>query len=408
MTLQLGESMAPSKLPKGWRWLRLGDICVQDRRAVQPNTDPARNLPYLSLEHVESQSGRILPRPGETPKDIGTSTTFAFDERHVLYGKLRPYLNKVAVPTLAGRCTTEIIPLLPTGVDRGFLAWLLRHPQMVEIAMRDKTGARMPRANMDDLLTTGIPVPSFDDQRRIAATLTNQMATVDLARAAAEAQVAAAGALPSAYLRAIFTRKEAQEWPSKRLAESGHLLPAKSIATAGDSEVIAVTTACLSEGGFRPAGTKRARMWAHDVSESLLRPGEVLIARSNTTELVGRAAVFAGDPPGAVASDLTIRYLPNDGIQSEFLGAFLSYLYLTGYWKERAGGASGSMKKITRGQVLELHVPVPATKEQRGVVACLTKQRSEAALVLKALEDRVAAISALPAILLGRAFSGGM
>src|SRR5690349_1680792 len=102
----------PNGTPAGWKRCALGDLCQEDRRLVDPLSDLARELPYISLEHIESNTGRILREPDAGTSGEGRSTTFAFDERHVLYGKLRPYLNKVAVPDFSGRCTTELIPLL--------------------------------------------------------------------------------------------------------------------------------------------------------------------------------------------------------------------------------------------------------------------------------------------------------
>ncbi len=135
-------------LPPGWRWARLGTVCMQDRQTIVPGSDLYTTRPYLSLEHVESNTGRILREPAEVIADEGQSTTFAFDSRHILYGKLRPYLNKVALPDFAGRCTTELIPLLPQGTDREFLAWILRRQETVETAMHEKTGSRMPRTDI--------------------------------------------------------------------------------------------------------------------------------------------------------------------------------------------------------------------------------------------------------------------
>src|SRR5207237_1160909 len=107
-----------------WSEFSLNELCRQDRQLVEPRTDEARSRKYLSLEHVESQTGRILASNGAN--DEGGSTTFAFGSRHVLYGKLRPYLNKVALPDSSGRCTTELIPLLPNErlIRREFLAFL--------------------------------------------------------------------------------------------------------------------------------------------------------------------------------------------------------------------------------------------------------------------------------------------
>jgi type I restriction enzyme, S subunit len=100
-------------------------------------------------------------------------------------------------------------------------------------------------------------------------------------------------------------------------------------------------------------------MWAADVHDSSVALGDVLVARSNTPELVGRAAMFAGSPAGVVATDLTFRIRPHRNVTSEYLAGYLSFLYISGYWRTRAGGASGSMKKITQGQVQAQQVPLP-------------------------------------------------
>jgi restriction endonuclease S subunit len=192
-------------LPDGWRWVKLGDVCKQDRQIVEPNTAEADSLTYYSLEHIESETGRILKAPAEQIEDIGKSTTFRFEERHVLYGKLRPYLNKVALPDTSGRCTTEIIPLKPhDDIDRVFLAWVLRRCETVEFAMQGKTGSRMPRADMDSLLKLSIPLPPLSEQLRIAEVLREQMKSVETARTAAEEELNTINSLPAALLRRAF------------------------------------------------------------------------------------------------------------------------------------------------------------------------------------------------------------
>lgn len=142
------------------------------------------------------------------------------------------------------------------------------------------------------------------------------------------------------------------------------LLPSKSISTEGDAEVSAITSACLSELGFRCEGIKRARMRSNDVLPCRVSPGEILVARSNTPELVGRASLFRGEVENVIASDLTIRILPKGGLDPFFLGMFFSFLYVSGYWKEKSGGASGTMKKITRSQILGLKIPIPPLSVQ--------------------------------------------
>jgi len=192
-------------LPPGWRWVKLGEVCEQDRIIVEPDSPLSERLTYLSLEHIDSNTGRILKEPVERIENEGKSATFAFDGRHVLYGKLRPYLNKVALPEFPGRCTTEIIPLLPSkGVDREFLFWLLRRPETVEGAVQYKTGSRMPRADINELMKLVVPLPPLAEQQRIAAILREQMTAVERLRRTLEEQLETINKLPAAILRKAF------------------------------------------------------------------------------------------------------------------------------------------------------------------------------------------------------------
>ena len=151
----------------------LGDLCEVDRRTARPDDPSIASLPFIGVENVESDTGRLDLAAGSRIGDR-KSAAFRFDERHVLYAKLRPYLNKVAAPDFTGVCSTELVPLRPRrGVDRDFLANVLRRRSTVEFAMASTTGARMPRTDMTTLMTMPTPFPPPDQQRRIAVALKN-------------------------------------------------------------------------------------------------------------------------------------------------------------------------------------------------------------------------------------------
>lgn len=156
----------PVTNPMEWEIRALGDLCDLDRQGLQPGNPVETRLPFVGVENVESVTGTLN---FETDSRVGSqkSTVFLFDKRHILYGKLRPYLNKVATPDFSGRCSTELVPLLPRdGVDRDFVAQLLRREETVAYAMASATGARMPRADMKALMSMPVPVPPFHLQRR--------------------------------------------------------------------------------------------------------------------------------------------------------------------------------------------------------------------------------------------------
>jgi len=162
------------KLPAGWGWKRLGDICIEDKVIIDGRNS---TLPFIGMEMIKSGTGEIDLEAQTMP---GVSTCYYFDERHILYGKLRPYLNKVALPNFSGRCSTELVPLFPiNGNCRGFLAYLLRRNETIEYIMKEKTGSRMPRANMKYLLSMKIPIPPIEEQERIVKIIENKLTAVD-------------------------------------------------------------------------------------------------------------------------------------------------------------------------------------------------------------------------------------
>jgi len=127
----------------------IGDLCYEDKRIINPLIESFDSLKYIGLENIEGTTGKII----ETQTSDVRSSCYYFSKNHILYSKLRPYLNKVAVPDFDGKCTMELVPLLPrTGVSRRYLALLLRKPQIVDLAMKEKTGARMPRVNIEKII----------------------------------------------------------------------------------------------------------------------------------------------------------------------------------------------------------------------------------------------------------------
>lgn len=90
----------------------------------------------------------------------------------MLYGKLRPYLSKIARPNFAGVCSTDILPIRPgPSLDRDFLHHYLRLPNMVELANSRAAGANLPRLSPGVLAGFAVPLPPLREQRRIAEVL---------------------------------------------------------------------------------------------------------------------------------------------------------------------------------------------------------------------------------------------
>jgi len=157
----------PVRNEKGWKVGPLADICTEDKQVVSESE--GNELPYVGLEHVEGNTGRLLIDVESAKKIEVRGNSFLFDHRNVLYGKLRPYLNKVYLPSFLGRCTTELVPLLPNkSARREFIAMLLRTQFIVSHMMSTNKGSRMPRTDMSLLMSMRVYQPPFELQTEFA------------------------------------------------------------------------------------------------------------------------------------------------------------------------------------------------------------------------------------------------
>ena len=154
-----------SKKGDGWVEKKLGEVCEYDKT---PNKKT--DLPYVGLEDIQSNTGKLIGPI--TPRSM-KSLTFNFTNVHVLYGRLRPYLNKVLLPEFEGHCSTELFPIKPKKdiIDRNYLFhWLISSDTMNKINAT-WTGATLPRANMNTVLDFKISVPSISEQQKIVSQL---------------------------------------------------------------------------------------------------------------------------------------------------------------------------------------------------------------------------------------------
>ena len=152
-----------------WPTGALDSIAILDRQSIHPSEAEAAT-PYLGLEHLDGDGGINCI---ETVGSAGLkSNKFQFSDRHVLFGKLRPYLRKIARPEFSGVCSTDIIPILPkNGVSRDYLFYFLRTPETVNLATSRCSGANLPRLGPKQLASFQIPLPPLAEQKRIAGIL---------------------------------------------------------------------------------------------------------------------------------------------------------------------------------------------------------------------------------------------
>lgn len=168
----------PYDLPDGWVWCRLGDISNYGTcNNVEPSEIP-EDAWLLELEDVEKETGAILHRTTKSLRKA-QSTKHSFEKDNVLYGKLRPYLNKVLVAPQHGYCSSEILPITFWGNNPHYVATYLRSTLFVDYANQCSYGVKMPRLGTDDGRSATFPLPPIAEQQRIVAKVDDLMALCD-------------------------------------------------------------------------------------------------------------------------------------------------------------------------------------------------------------------------------------
>lgn len=152
----------------------LGEVVRPTRPRVKPSERP--ELPFIGMEHIEAHSMKLL---GTVSAGGMKSAAVHFKPGDVLYGRLRPYLNKVYRPSFEGLCSAEFI-VLPENerVDGAYLQYFLNSSAFVRYATHLNAGDR-PRVDFDQIAPYSIPLPRKDEQRRIVAEIEKQFSRLD-------------------------------------------------------------------------------------------------------------------------------------------------------------------------------------------------------------------------------------
>jgi len=165
-------------LPQSWEIVKLRDVVTPSKEKIEPLTHPT--LKYIGLEHIESHSRKILGSgiSGETK-----STKTVFHSGDILYGKLRPYLNKVCIARFDGVCSTDIL-VFNKGekIESKYLALFLFSKPVVDYTTHHSTGVQLPRISFEKLGALPIPLPPLPEQQRIVIQVEKLLARVEATR----------------------------------------------------------------------------------------------------------------------------------------------------------------------------------------------------------------------------------
>lgn len=433
----------------------LGKIAAWSTDKADPRTD--LDKPYIGLEHIERDLG-VINGQG-TAADV-RSTKTVFRTGDLLYGKLRPYLNKVWVAQFDGICSTDILVYPKTdAVENTFLKYRFMTRDFVSYANANSNGVNLPRVNAKALARFPLWIPSPAQQRRIVAEIEKQFTRLDAGIAALRRTQANLKRYRAAVLKAACEGRlvptEAELKKSKKNYETGEALLARILTerrqnwqgrgkykepSAPDTTKLAplpegYTWAsfgqiCRVQGGLAFKSTDYVKegvplvrisnlvngrvQVAEDIvflplgfasanPAFLLRKGDVLIAMSGAT--TGKMATMEEDIP-ALLNQRVGRFVLSS---SELSNAkFVSYLVMQITQKVLKDAYGAAQPNISPSEIEGMPIPLPPLAEQTRIVAEVERRLS----VVEELEAVVSAnlqrASSLRQSILQKAFTGGL
>ena len=391
-----------------WPTGALDSIAIFDRQSIHPSEAEAAT-PYLGLEHLDGDGGIDCI---QTVGSAGLkSNKFQFSDRHVLFGKLRPYLRKIVRPEFSGVCSTDIIPILPKeGVSRDYLFYFLRTPDIVNLATSRCSGANLPRLGPKQLASFQIPLPPLAEQKRIAGILD----AADALRAKRREALAQLDTLIQSTFLDMFGDPVTNpiEWEVRSLGDLAVKKPNNGVfrrnheySESLDSGLPVVWVVELFRGNrIDVSESRRLEATQTEIEKYGLLPGDLLFCRSSL-KLDGIAYnnVFLGEPEEALFECHLIRVSPKtDVVNPIFLNLQLRSLPMRALLKSKSKTAT--MTTIDQQALSSVEVVVPPGSLQRrfaAVVESIEEQKARQ-------RTHLAELDTLFASLQSRAFRGDL
>lgn len=160
------------EMPESWQVMKFAEAVEITKGQVDPAQEPYKSMPHVGPENIEPDTGRLLPTQTNGELKI-SSGNYLFTKDDILYSKIRPYLNKVALPYFDGTCSADIYPLRPLdgSMTREFLFHQLLSEQFKARAMSFQMRTGIPKINREQLGGISLLKPSIEEQREIAGVL---------------------------------------------------------------------------------------------------------------------------------------------------------------------------------------------------------------------------------------------
>ncbi len=373
---------------------------------------------YVGLEHIESWTGRLLL---ENQPETVDSVVGCFKAGDVLFGKLRPYLAKVARPDFDGVCTSEILPLRPAAeCSQSYLMYELLNAPYIHWLDSLTYGTKMPRVSPEQVAVSFVSVPPLPEQRAIAAFLDRETARIDALVAKKERLIELLQEKRTALITRAVTRgldptvpmkdsgvewmgEISAHWEVKRLRHIGQAIIGLTYQpddVVGPEEGVLVLRASNVRDGkvvyednvfVRSAIPERLRTQLRDI---------VICARSGSRDLIGKNARIDATGVGLTFGTFMLVF-------RSAWNSYLYYVFNSALFEYQSGTfLTSTINQLTVGNLNDMTVPVPPAEDAVSIAAFLDRETARIDTLIAKVRDAIVRLRELRTTLISAAVTG--
>lgn len=350
-----------------WPFVRVGDVFQRSGETVLPKS-LLGPITYVGLQNITQNSGQLTGDVVvDNPADI-KSLKNVFQPGDILYGKLRPNLNKVWLADRKGICSTDIFVIRPLDmrVVPALYAHIFRSSHFNNAVLRQLKGAQLPRVGWQSFEDLEIPLPPLEVQREIVSEIEGCHRVIDGARAVVEN-----------YRPHIVIDPG---WPMVEVREACVVNPRKSEIAAMDGAKIVSFVPMSDMGENRMYFEVKDYKCLKEVGSSYtyFKDNDVLIAKVTPCFENGKAGIAKGLSNGIGFGSSEFYVLrPTEEVLPEWIFLCVATPAFR-KWATLQMTGTGGLQRVPRRVVESYKIPLPTLTIQQQIVAEI---ESEQALV---------------------------
>ena len=410
------ESEQPYKVPRNWCWTRLGFLLQSSKEKTDEFSDA--DLKYVGLEHMQKDGGIVAYDSAEGVKSLKN----VFHPQQILYGKLRPYLNKHDIATFDGVCSTDILVFNATSVTiPKFVNFFLDQDTFIEYAVSNSKGINLPRVSESVVLDAKCPLPPIYEQQRIVDRIESLFAKLDEAKQKAQDALDSFETRKAAILHKAFTgeltaqwRKEhgvgMESWETHELVECFEIVsgiqktPARS---PRHNPIPYLAVANVYRNKIDLSDIRYFEVTPEEIEKLKLQDKDILIVEGNGSgKEIGRCAMWHNELPLCVHQNHIIRIRnKSPKILPEYVLYYLNSETGKSVMQERAKTTAG-LFNLSAGKVKTIPLPFASLDEQAEIVHILDDLLAKEQQAKEAAEKVLEQIDLIKKSILARAFRG--